>query len=764
VAAIDTMLSLAPAISGGKYLKDNELSELVWNRRSFLKAGAATAALSGLYPGTTLASPQVRRRLPAVPRVEDLAADRLVHKFRDLYCSPTTQNEYGYVQAAKSVSGITALSLPPLACCGVPDTPWSPGFLLSCEIFLNGRILLSYPGGDEIAYRWYPHRVMRETKVNGLKITTEMFMPAKQRAVAESIRITNLGASPRKFTLGFDMRAAVARKTTAWFVNSPGEADNKISWDAVRNCLIFEARHSSAVSVQGLTPAAKPDESVRMLKTEMTLGRGETKELRYVNAVGSDAQSALTTYSHIQSNFEEVAKQNEESFNGLLKSAFTPGNSDFSGHLPQIETDDESLWQLYQAGFRNLIFARRASPDSKYGNTYITLGGRVLPTLSFPWDTSLTSLGLALLDPDALRRLVETWFVQGMHQHLATDYVSGDAVGPWYAVNDMAIVRCAENYLRATGDFGWLDKRVGDKTVLDHIVYHATYWKQLDHESHGLGDYGKLENMLEVVSTYIHESAGMNAGNVSSMRFAASLLERRGDSVQASQLRAEAKELAKRINEKLYVQGKGWWRCGYPDGSFVEVRHCYDLLSVLDNMYEDLSATQKQEMGRFFWEQLHSDYWMRALSPEDVDATWNIRPDHSWLGAYSSWPPATAKGLYKIDSSARVAAWARNLAKAGNQGPIGQAHFVESVFPLESGAAYKCPTDPPYINDWCCIGGGAFLDLVVDTLFGAELTLFDGIRVQSKLADFDPKSQLRNLRYQNKHYLISNHQAILSGD
>src|SRR5256886_9332779 len=165
----------------------------------------------------------------------------------------------------------------------------------------------------------------------------------------------------------------------------------------------------------------------------------------------------------------------------------------------------------------------------------------------FPWDTSLTSLSLALLDPDALRRLVENWFVQDMHQHLATDYVSGEGVGPWYAVNDMAIVRCAQNYLRVTGDFAWLDKRVGESTALDHLVSHATYWKQLDKQGHGFGDYGKIENLLEVVSTYLHETAGMNAGNVSSMRFVASLLERRGDSSRAAQLRTEATDLAQTL-------------------------------------------------------------------------------------------------------------------------------------------------------------------------------------------------------------------------
>jgi len=736
-------------------------TQLTWNRRSFLKAGAAAGLLSRLSP--SLAASRIRTHLPAIPTVDDLSGDRLVHRLRDLYSSPTAQNEYGYVQAAKSVSGITALSLPPFGCCGVPDTPWSPGFLLSCELFLNGRILISYPdGGDEVAYTWHPHRVVRETQADGLKFTTEMFMPPKRRAVAESIRIKNLANEPRKIKLGFDMRAAVAKKTTQWMTYSPGEPDNLIHWDETRGCLVFEAQHSQAVSVQGISPKVSGVDSGRMLVVEVTLGRGETKELHHVNVVDADGQAALTAYDDLQGNFRQVLRENEQAFNSLLRSAFTPGNSDFSGYLPQLETDDESLWQLYMAGFRNLIFARRVSPDSKYGTTYITLGGRVLPTLSFPWDTSLTSLSLALLDPDALRRLVENWFVQDMHQHLATDYVTGEAVGPWYGVNDMAIVRCAQNYLRVTGDLAWLDKRIHDKTALDHLLFHATYWKLLDKASHGLGDYGKLENLLEVVSTYLHETAGMNAGNVSSMRFVADLLERRGNSSHASQLRAEAKNLAQRINEKLYVPGKGWWKCGQPDGSFLEVRHCYDFLSVLDNMLEDLSDAQKREMSGFFWEQLHSNYWMRALSPDDVDATWNIRPDHSWLGAYSAWPPATAKGLYSTDSSARVSAWVKNLGKAGNQGPIGQAHFVETAFPLEHGAAYKCPTDAPYLNDWCCISGGGFMDLVINTIFGANLTLFDGIRVQSRLADFDPKARLVKLRHQGKSHVISSNRATLS--
>src|SRR5258708_14014261 len=462
----------------------NSSFSLNWSRRSFLKAGIAATALPAIP--ASLASSSSRKRLSPIPNVNDLAGSRLVHAWRDLYNSPTTQNEYGYVQAAKSVSGITALSLPPFACCGILEMPWSPGFLLTCELFLNGRLLLSYfPGGDTIAYQWFPHRFVRESTVDGLKFTTETFMPSKRRAAAQSIQVTNLSNARRTFTLGFDMRAAVAKKTTAWFVNSRGEADNAIHWNAERRALVFQAQHSSAVSVQGISPGPSRIESGRMIAMEVTLGPRETREFHYVNAVDANAEAALATYDELQSSFARVMQQNEADFNSLFRAAFTEANSDFSGYLPHLEPNDDSLCQLYHAGFKNLIFARRASADSKYGTTYITLGGHVLPTLSFPWDTSLTSLSLVLLDPEALRRLVENWFVQDMHQHLATDYVSAEAVGPWYGVNDMAIVRCAENYIRVTGDFAWLDKRIGESSTLEHLGAHATVCKRLSQPGRG---------------------------------------------------------------------------------------------------------------------------------------------------------------------------------------------------------------------------------------------------------------------------------------
>lgn len=729
------------------------------DRRTFMKLGAAGAALAAVQPKLA-AQAAAKRKLVSPPALVDLASDRLTYQFRDLFNCPATMNEFGYAQVTKSVSAITAMTFPPYGCCGVPETAWSPGFLITCELFLNGRFLgIAAPPEGKVEYQWFPHCVVRSQTAEQLRFTTKLFLPNKQRAVAQTIKVKNVGKQHRKFTLGFDMRGAVAKKTKPWFTNSPGEADNKITWDAQRGCLLFEAQHTEAAAAQGFRPAPNRMEHRRMLVFEMELGPGEERQINFIASVAGNGKDALALYDDLQAKFDALEIENETSLTSLIRAAFTPGNSEFSGNLPRLITNNETLSKLYNNGFSNLLFARRVSPDSVYGPTYLTLSGHVLPTLNFPWDTSLSSLALALLDPAPLRTLVEVWVKDGMHEHLATDYVTGEAVGPWYAVNDTAIVRCAWRYLCVTGDMAWLDKRIGNRSILDYLEEHALYWKKLDRSGHGLGDYGGIENILEVVSTYIHEVPGMNANNVHSMRVVADMHEKRGNSARAQQLRTEAKALADRINDKLYVKGKGYWRSGQPDGSFNEVRHCYDFLAVMDNMSEDLSPAQKSEMSAFFWRELHSEKWMRALSQSDVDTTWNIRPDHSCLGAYSAWPAMTAKGLYKIDPPARLTPWLREVAKAGNQGPIGQGHFVEDVFPPVNGGAYKASNDAPYIEDWCCLAAGSFAELVIDSIFGAELTLSDGIRVHSRLAEFDPNARLEGLRYQGGLYTITKNGA-----
>ena len=57
------------------------------------------------------------------------------------------------------------------------------------------------------------------------------------------------------------------------------------------------------------------------------------------------------------------------------------------------------------------------------------------------------------------------------------------------------------------------------------------------------------------------------------------------------------------------------------------------------------------------------------------------------------------------------------------------------------------------------VSGGCFVDLVINSIFGADLSLYDGIKLTSRLKDFDPNAKLAKLRYQGQNYTVSS-QAV----
>src|SRR5690606_33198045 len=164
----------------------------------------------------------------------------------------------------------------------------------------------------------------------------------------------------------------------------------------------------------------------------------------------------------------------------------------------------------------------------------------------------------------------------------------------------------------------WLTSKVEgtDERVVDALKRYATNWKRFRAAS-GLADYGGLNNLLECVHTYLHEVASLNAANVYNLREAARLLALLGEPDDGA-LEKDAQQILRDV-QALYVDGRGYWQARFPDGSLREVRHCYDLLTVLNTIPDDLSDRQKAEMVAFFRRELMTPTWMHALSPGDDD-------------------------------------------------------------------------------------------------------------------------------------------------
>ena len=681
-----------------------------------------------------------------IPTVEDFRSSPMPHRFGDLFNPPGLTNFLGCVQSdGVDPVAIRSLNFPPFAC---SDS-------ITATLYLNGRIFQAL--GAPVVTTWLPDRIERQAEHDGLSLRTVTALPFGKMAAIVRIEIENRSTKARDVTLKLGLRGGVTQSVTPWTnAAPPTEADNAVEIDRDRAALIFSARKSAAWLIQGTD--VRPDEVTPLgLRFTLVLRPGETKTLRFVDAVGATRDAAQQTFDALVRDVDGELARIRDEWNREIESVFTADNGRYSGFMPTLETSDRDILKLYHTGILGVIYFKRDSAASVHGRVYTTLMPRYWQTATFLWDYFLSSTVHALLDPACMKKNLELWMHTDIHKHFGTEYLTGAGIGPWYAVNDFAMTTISRDFLRWNGDFAWLDKKV-DGHADNHLVYeylarYATNWKHF-RTRHGLADYGGLLNLLECVNTYLHEVASLNAANVFNLRAAAEVLELRGRHAHAGTLRREAADLAAEVN-KLYADGKGFWHARFPDGSLREVRHCLDLLTVLNTMADDLSEKQKREMTDFFVRELQTPTWMHALSCDDDDAMFSVRPDHQWTGAYPAWPPLTALGLFRIGQENLAFDWLKGLARSANQGPFGQAHFAESVVPPEDGGARKSPPDWPYIVDWTCSSNGSFCQAIIEGLFGVNATLNEGLTATPRFASFDSSAALRNLRYQGKTYDVT---------
>lgn len=727
-----------------------------FKRREFLKvisAGVAVPAVIGsaavnMNAETVVPMPvSPAAPLPDIPTCESMRSVRMTHKFLDHFAWPGLTNQWGCAQAAMDITAVRSIAFPPFAQGEMNVAPLgSGGELLTGVLFIDEEYFAAKK--NPIDFYWQPDRVERKSIYNGLELSSVTIVPFETMAVGVKLTVKNVSGKQRRTEIKLAINGGATKSVKPWnAAYSPGEYDNLRTIDSGRNAVVCKAKHTEAFSLQGASP--KPTTlKTAWLSYSLDLAPNESKTVVFVNTLGGTQAEAEKYYDKVIADFDKAAAETTAEWNRQLKAAFTPGNDVFSGHVPTLVTKDDDVKAIYHSAVMSALYFRRTTPHSVYGTTYVTLMPRYWETTTFLWDISLSAMLLSMLDPEIIKRMMETWMKLDVYKHFGTEFLTGAGVGPWYSVNDYAMSRMAKEYLRWSGDKAWLDKTVNGKTVYDTLLTYAEHWRALDTNKHGLADYGGVHNLLEAVSSYVHEVAGLNAANVHNLRFAAELADYKGDKAKADGYRKEAIDLGKRVLD-LYIPGRGIWKCRLPDGNYNEVHHCYDFGVTLMTIGDLMPESQKREMVEFFKRELQTPTWMRALSTRDLDVTFSTRPDHQWNGAYCSWPALALSGLFAAGAVDTATEWMKGLAKSAGQGPYAQANFVEDFYgPESNGGAIKTPSDQPYINDWACVSGCNYLEPIVDSLFGIDAGLFGNITAKPQFGKFDAAAKLVNISYQ----------------
>ncbi|MFT5221719.1 MAG: hypothetical protein ACI867_000012 [Glaciecola sp.] len=680
--------------------------------------------------------------LPSVPTLDELASAAMTVRYGEIFNAPALTNFLGAAQVDTDLLALANLNFPPFFGANHPTG----------RLYVDGEYLVGT--GAPITFTWFPDRVVREVEYDGLRLTSTTALAVGRMGVVVSLEVENLGAA-RELALAVQVSSYICKHVVAVRTAVPPADYTDRHVLADRGAVGFTGVTTDAALVQGCSPLPTEIDD-HELRFRTALDAGATYKLSFVIAVAESLDDATALYDELIVDVDAELAATRASWEAELRAVVTPGNDRYGGHMPELHTSSPELRKLYWMGILGMVWFKRDTPYSVVGRTYDTLTPAFWPTITFLWDYSLSGTIHALLDPTSMKAQLEQWMKTDIHTCMATSWLTGEGVGVWYAVNDYAMTRLMRDYLRWHGDEAWLDAEIetheGEtRRPVDELVKYARNWRRFE-TKHGLADYGGIGNLLECVSTYVHEVASLNSANVYNLRTAADVLERRGDAGEAASLRAEATELVARVQE-LYLDGQGFWGARFPDGSLVPVRHVYDLLTVLYTIADDLSETQKQEMVTFWETELRTDLWLRALSNRDGNATFSVRADHQWNGAYVAWPSELALGLYRIGRADEASTWLKTLASSANQGPYGQAHFAENVIDPIEGGARKVPLEMPFINDWACSGGGSWANLVIEGVFGIDAGL-GSVSATPALDGFDSSAKLTGLTIAGTTYEV----------
>jgi len=719
----------------------------------------------------------------AIPSLDDMASDWLPKSQLGHY--PSIHNFHGALLTNKDLVSVSWLVIPPFS-----------------QAYHSGTLSIdgTVPIADE--FRWYAYQTLRRKQLENLDVETATRMMFEDKGVLFRVKLKNTSDVEQEHNLRVDLVGIVSRFDDGWdwFYRLPtfpkDDRARSVSSAAFRLMEAYREnigpipddvekfiaplhrqffaelfdegpviliRDNSSAARTAFAFAQPPDEitvtgNQGHANWRVTLGPGETKVLDYVMAIGDREQNVVASALNWGRQFDEVFQQAKHLWQQRFNDAFTPGNKHFSGNLPVLDTPDKKLRRVYYMGALTLMVLHRTNLPI-HERVYLSGAPRLGATVMFYWDTSMWSTAFALLDPVTMKEHLRGWLELDIDKYFAQDFYSGSGIGFRYSASYVAIFKMLFVYLKVTGDTDFLQEKIGDKTVLQTMDDFSTNWKKLVREGDVLADFGGAWDLLECVPTYINRVPSLNAASVWMMRKTAEIREALGEESRPEELRSDADSLAEAVLG-LYAPGKGYWYSLHRDGSRVEMRHCYDFLTLSNFFTENLSPKMAEEMVGFVNRELLTEHWMRAQSLEDVAAEQSDRADHGPMGAYDGWLPRTMDGMCNFGYFEEALAFLHRSEGATHEGPYSQAHELYGPNKREYDA-------PVRIAERDCVcreasGGVSFANTVIKTFFGYRPELIGDDLLFEPNVPRGFQGQLRHVRHKDKYYTIHSTSAGLS--
>jgi len=665
------------------------------------KQGDTRDMIDGFLIDSVRATLEEKKQLSGIPSLDALAAQ--IVPTRTLTCYPMIGNFRGGLKSSKII--------------GAFKPEWLHDFKYTAT---TGMWQL----GDQLlaseTTQWFPYQIVSRADVEGIGFTSTIRMAFERPGVLVKLTVANQTTTEQVVPLSLHLPSA---------------------GDGVRD----PVNRIRVVGMWDYTFTRTPEKVIgsRVIWT-LKLAPGERVELGYAMETGPSSLSRLD-----EAGFTEAFAKCKTDWEKRWKDVFTPGNPSYSGHLPTFETEDRGLYEIYYLSIVSMLEMQQNNVYPQVKRFFGT-NNQWANWRTYFWDFSLISDLYAMLDPEGMKQIIAQWLAVDQNNCNAVKF-DGNPSGHWYAVNDYSIFKFVDSYIRVTRDTAYLQTKIKDQAVLDHLRRLASNWEKRFNATHGLVDFGgNCWSFFECNPDYKYMAPAMNAQVVWTLRTMAGYEKQFGTPGVAEALQRKATDLATKVKQ-LYVPGEGVWQVQYPDGKKIVSRHSYDFLTLAMTMNQDLDAKTRQEMIGFVERELLTDsHFLRAMSMNDAQAPHSDRSDHGPKGSYIAWPALTIQGMADLGEYGKAAHILSDFRKAFEEGGMGQA--IE--FLVIPGTSRTINRVGERAGASFIVCGSSFAGAIIDGLMGYHPGLDGSLSVRDPGINRGFNGRLVNVRCGDKNYTI----------
>jgi len=603
----------------------------------------------------------------------------------------------------RDIGSLSGLYAPPYA---------SSDFLLEMRLF-----------GEKVPtkkYEWNPAEVPRQGEVHGIAVSTRSCFVRGVRGGLMELTLRNSSSEKKRIPIQLNFLGSL-EYLKVWEFSYPNTTKSPTTAVSEGKRVVRE-NAGGAMALGTDIAAMKWEPWSSHWEGEVVLAPGQSVT-HYVALTMGDRNDCHTACDQLLQNPARAIADSRKAGQDEVQDLFAK--------LPRLEAANRSLVEYYHRSLVCFVLNKWKVPEfvlNPYYSTGSIKGGCVG---CFLWDYACAPELWPLLDPAATRQHIKRFLSVDFAKHNVFNPMDGEAAGPWYPVNQEKIVLLIYHYVQGTADVQFLSEVVNGKSVLDWVLYSATFGDDPNKPA-VLVDYGTGNNHLELRKQYRYDNyyPDLNGRRYKTFELAWELGKLAGKNWDFLLQRAEA--LKALLKDTLWSPKDRWFFFMYLNGE-KELRYTNYIFKMIGSKVLD----KEQEEGLVSHlndDEFLSAYGLHSMAKQDP-AYDQVDIDNGGGGNYVAFTPRIAEFLYQAGYTAQAEEILKRTLWWGERLPYWGDSLVANQIEYRK--------DTPLQND---IAAGAGAQCIIFGMFGVKLALDGTITINPKVPAWSPQVALKGLK------------------